>query len=124
MAMKIGFVTVSLAALLMVGVVVAETATASEVAGEAVSGVDSGVEKTSSAAPMTKQALQQIDDTVIENILGRAPASVGTRTGGNNIPRKRYPGGRDEDDLQVQSELPTPSRGLEAAETAAGHEGD
>ncbi len=43
--------------------------------------------------------------------------------------RKRYPGGADEDDLQVQAVLPNPSRGLEAhdaavSEAAAGAGGE
>lgn len=31
--------------------------------------------------------------------------------------RRRYPGGRDEEDIQVQAVLPDPSRGAEAVES-------
>lgn len=55
------------------------------------------------------------DESAIDLSSGdRAPA--GERLVGNAIPRKRYPGGVDEDDVQVQAVLPTASRGLEAAE--------
>lgn len=47
----------------------------------------------------------------------RQPANA-TAIGGSLLARKRYPGGADEDDLQVQSTLPNPSRGLEAHEAA------
>lgn len=48
----------------------------------------------------------------------RAPAAV-TR---NALSRKRYPGGADEDDLQVQAALPIPSRTFDpnAATASAG----
>lgn len=47
----------------------------------------------------------------------RQPANA-TAIGGSLLARKRYPGGADEDDLQVQPTLPNPSRGLEAHEAA------
>ena len=48
------------------------------------------------------------------NIL-RAPAAAGR----NGVSRKRYPGGADEDDLQVQSTLPIPARNYDGTSTTA-----
>ena len=45
----------------------------------------------------------------------RAPAAVGR----NGVSRKRYAGGADEDDLQVQETLPIPSRNLDGTAAAA-----
>ncbi len=45
----------------------------------------------------------------------RAPAA----TTSNGISRKRYPGGADEDDLQVQATLPIPSRTLDGSALAS-----
>ncbi len=41
----------------------------------------------------------------------RAPAAAPS----NAVSRKRYPGGADEDDLQVQATLPLPSRTLDGS---------
>ena len=49
-----------------------------------------------------------------QNIL-RTPATVGR----NGVSRKRYPGGADEDDLQVQSTLPIPARNYDGTSTTA-----
>ena len=45
----------------------------------------------------------------------RAPSSLSS--GRNGVSRKRYPGGADEDDLQVQATLPIPSRTFDGAAT-------
>lgn len=64
-----------------------------------------------------------------ESVLStRNPASDLVVSGSVQL-RKRYPGGADEDDLQVQAVLPNPSRGLEAhdaavSEAAAGSAGE
>ncbi len=47
-----------------------------------------------------------------------ASSSIASAIGGTLLSRKRYPGGADEDDLQVQSALPNPSRGSEQQESA------
>ena len=49
--------------------------------------------------------------------MGRQPASASAVSGSAQA-RKRYPGGADEDDLQVQATLPSPNRGLEAHQEA------
>ena len=41
----------------------------------------------------------------------RAPAAAAS----NAVSRKRYPGGADEDDLQMQATLPIPSRTLDGS---------
>lgn len=48
--------------------------------------------------------------------MNRQPANAPAVTG-NTQARKRYPGGADEDDLQVQATLPNPHRGLEAQDS-------
>lgn len=47
---------------------------------------------------------------------GRLPASQESQHMGLED-RRRYPGGRDEEDIQVQAVLPDPSRGAEAVES-------
>ena len=49
--------------------------------------------------------------------LVRAPSSLTSVR--NGVSRKRYPGGADEDDLQVQATLPIPSRTFDGAATNA-----
>lgn len=47
------------------------------------------------------------------DVVTRVPSSLpGTR---NGVSRKHYPGGADEDDLQVQATLPIPSRTFDGA---------
>lgn len=69
------------------------------------------------ASSGVKSANDSTDD-VAEDLRGwmnRQPANAPAVTG-SVLPRKRYPGGADEDDLQVQATLPNPNRGLEAQE--------
>lgn len=54
----------------------------------------------------TETAASHESDFVGGERVARAPASQSR----NVISRKRYPGGADEDDLQVQENLPIPSR--------------
>lgn len=73
--------------------------------------------KVEQAASGVKSANDSTDD-VAEDLRGwmnRQPANAPAVTG-SVLPRKRYPGGADEDDLQVQATLPNPNRGLEAQE--------
>jgi hypothetical protein len=52
-------------------------------------------------------------DEVVGETVARIPSSVpGVR---NGVSRKRYAGGADEDDLQVQATLPIPTRTFDGA---------
>jgi hypothetical protein len=53
-----------------------------------------------------------------ESVLSTRNPASDLVVSGSVQPRKRYPGGADEDDLQVQAVLPNPSRGLEAHDAA------
>ncbi|MDZ4083664.1 MAG: hypothetical protein U1E10_12050 [Bdellovibrionales bacterium] len=53
-----------------------------------------------------------------ESILSARNPASDLVVSGSVQPRKRYPGGADEDDLQVQPVLANPSRGLEAHDAA------
>jgi hypothetical protein len=53
-----------------------------------------------------------------ESILSTRNPASDLVVSGSVQPRKRYPGGADEDDLQVQPVLANPSRGLEAHDAA------
>lgn len=57
-------------------------------------------------------------DIFLESILSNRSPTSDQVVSGSVQPRKRYPGGADEDDLQVQPVLPNPSRGLEAHNAA------
>lgn len=69
------------------------------------------------ANALEKSAVERTDEEIIggERMVLRSPANSST----NAQARKRYPGGMDEDDLQVQSTLPIPSRSLDAVNSAA-----
>lgn len=66
-------------------------------------------------------AIEKNDDEIIggERVALRAPAAASSR---NTQSRKRYPGGMDEDDLQVQDTLPIPSRTLDGIVNSTGGE--
>lgn len=55
------------------------------------------------------------EETGGEHSVVRTPAAAGR----NGVSRKRYPGGADEDDLQVQSTLPIPARNYDGTSTTA-----
>lgn len=69
----------------------------------------------SGAFVMAEENLPGGDNTVGGERVARAPAAVGR----NVVSRKRYPGGADEDDLQVQATLPIPSRTLDGSTASA-----
>lgn len=72
----------------------------------------------SSGVKSANDSTNDSTDDVAEDLRGwmnRQPAKAPAVTG-SVLPRKRYPGGADEDDLQVQATLPNPNRGLEAQE--------
>jgi hypothetical protein len=61
------------------------------------------------AADDSSQARGDVGGEIVE----RAPSSLtGAR---NGVSRKHYPGGADEDDLQVQATLPIPTRIFDGA---------
>jgi hypothetical protein len=61
------------------------------------------------------------DETLGGERVTRAPAAASS----NRVSRKRYAGGADEDDLQVQASLPLPSRTLDgSAAVSAPNGGD
>lgn len=67
------------------------------------------------------KAAGETSNEISGNEVVRAPSSLpGARNGGS---RKRYPGGQDEDDLQVQTTLPIPSRTFDGAAVNASVEG-
>lgn len=68
------------------------------------------------ALPVAGAPANSADDTIIDVGGLRAPASMSGRVVGSAAGRKRYAGGVDEDDVQVQQVLPTASRGIESAE--------
>ena len=55
------------------------------------------------------------DSSLLSDLVSRGPAS----TSRNVISRKRYPGGADEDDLQVQAVVPIPTRTFDGTMGAA-----
>ncbi len=65
------------------------------------------------AANSTESAHEVSEE--LRNWMNRQPANASAVSGSVQA-RKRYPGGADEDDLQVQATLPSPNRGLEAQE--------
>ncbi len=73
-------------------------------------------------AESSKQGTADLDSAesrkFSESVLSTRNPASDLVVSGSVQPRKRYPGGADEDDLQVQSVLPNPSRGLEAHEAA------
>lgn len=73
---------------------------------------ESAVEK--SAAEKNAKESKKFSESILS---ARNPAS-NLVVSGSVQPRKRYPGGADEDDLQVQPVLANPSRGLEAHDAA------
>lgn len=71
-------------------------------------------EKSKAGTDVSKEESEAFAESFLAN---RAPAN-NLVVSGSVQARKRYPGGADEDDLQVQAVLPNPSRGLEAHDAA------
>ncbi len=83
-------------------------------------GLSFGLADTASAEETSAKSAKTVAEQNAEEAIGgervaRAPAAVGR----NGVSRKRYPGGADEDDLQVQETLPIPSRNLDGTAAAA-----